>query len=67
MLSQRKDGLKTRLYLKLKHPGAVEAQVHPESHQIWLDMPNRAPAEPVSPAADLAPEDMPEATPETRD
>lgn len=46
MLSQRKGGLKTRLYLKLKAPGQVVAQVHDESQQIWLEVPGRAPAKP---------------------
>lgn len=44
MLSQRKGGLKTRLYLKLKSPGQVVAQVHDESRQIWLEVPGRTPA-----------------------
>jgi hypothetical protein len=53
MLSQRKGGLKTRLYLKLKAPGQVVAQVHDESRQIWLEVPGRTPAKPpaAKPAA----------------
>lgn len=57
MLSQRKGGLKTRLYLKLRAPGQVVAQVRDESHQIWLEVPGRHPAAPQPPAAPDAGDD----------
>jgi hypothetical protein len=54
MLSQRKGGLKTRLYLKLKNPTQIVAQVHEESHQIWLELPGHTPA--AAPDASPAPD-----------
>lgn len=61
MLSQRKGGLKTRLYLKLKAPGQVVAQVHDESRQIWLEVPGRTPAKPpaAQPAAPAQADEAP--------
>jgi hypothetical protein len=65
MLSQRKGGLKTRLYLKLKSPGQVVAQVHDESRQIWLEVPGRTPAKaPAATPAGATPEPNGPAKPE---
>jgi hypothetical protein len=74
MLSQRQGALKTRLYLKLKAETQIVAQVHPESRQIWLEVPSKRGAKPAAPKAaepakDTAPvpaaTSAPEASPET--
>lgn len=75
MLSQRQGALKTRLYLKLKAETQIVAQVHPESRQIWLEVPGKRVAKPAAPKAaepekDTAPvvpaaTTAPEASPET--
>ncbi|MFN3428667.1 MAG: hypothetical protein ACK46X_01810 [Candidatus Sericytochromatia bacterium] len=72
MLSQRQGALKTRLYLKLKAETQIVAQVHPESRQIWLEVPGKRIAKPAAPKAaepekPVAPEPTaaPEASPET--
>lgn len=72
MLSQRQGALKTRLYLKLKAETQIVAQVHPESRQIWLEVPGKRVAKPAAPkaaepekATEPEPTAAPEASPET--